>query len=315
MKIIVNSYPFPIEPLLKLKDDFPECNFIFSKNKETFLKEIRDSEIVITFGLRSEELEIAEKAKLIQSMRAGVDALPLEDIKNRNIILTTGRGIHKIHMTEYAIAMMINDARNIDQFIINKQNKLWKKDYIQDEIHNKKLGILGLGSIGKEIAKKASLMGMEVIGVKRSIEEIPHVAKVYPIEQMDIIFKECDYIINLLPHTKDTEKIINMDLMKLMKLTSCMINIGRGKTVDEDDLYEALSNNIFRKYVSDVFEVEPLPQDSPLWVLDNIIITPHICGPNVHYVDKAYEIVKQNIGAYLKDKSKIINIYSHKFGY
>ena len=113
----------------------------------------------------------------------------------------------------------------------------------------------------------------------------------------------------------ETEKFIDENLMSIMKPTACMLNLGRGGTVDEEALYNSLKNKVFRKYISDVFETEPLPEESPLWDLDNIIITPHICGPNVNYMDKAYDIVKENIEKYKNDKSTMINQYSFKKGY
>lgn len=315
MKIIVYSHPFPVEPLKKLSKEFPECNFVYPENKESFKKELSDADAVVTLFLSTQELEIAKNLQWIQSLKSGVNSWPLKEIKKRGITLSTGRGIHKIHMAEYAISMMVIDSRQLDQFILNKSNKLWKKDYPQDQIKGKKLGIIGLGSIGQEIAKKANFMGMKVCGVKRIVEEVPYVTKVYGNEEMDVIFRECDYIINLLPHTKETDKIINKKYMEIMKSSACLINMGRGGTTNEDDLYEALNKKIFRKCISDVFTVEPLPPSSPLWNLDNIIITPHICGLNIHNSYKAYEILKQNIFSFINDKSKLTNVYSHKLGY
>ena len=248
-------------------------------------------------------------------MQAGVNSWPLMEIEKRGIILTTSRGIHKIHMAEYAISMMVIDARQLDQILLNKTKKLWKQDYLKDGISGKKLGIIGLGSIGQEIAKKASLMGMEVYGIKRTVEVVPHVIEVYGNDKLDEIFRKSDYIINLLPHTKETDKIVDKKHMEMMKSSACLINMGRGGTTNEEDLYEALNKRVFIMCISDVFAVEPLPQISPLWNLDNTIITPHICGPNIHNMDQAYEIIKQNILSYTNAKSKLVNVYSHKLGY
>ena len=131
-----------------------------------------------------------------------------------------------LYIIAVKFSMMIMDARQLEKFILNKAKKIWDQDFYTDQIYGKVLGIIGLGSIGQEIAKKASLMGLEVYGVRRIVEEFPYVKQVYSNEDMDVIFRKCDYII---------------------------------------------------KCISDVFAVEPLPQSSPLWDLDNITITPHIC--------------------------------------
>jgi phosphoglycerate dehydrogenase-like enzyme len=315
MNIIVNSFPFEFKKLKELPKDFPDINFEFTETEEELIEKIPNADAIMTMKLKAEHLKIAPNLKWIQGLMAGVDALPLDTIKERGIILTTGRGIHKNHMTEYALSMMILDARNLDQLLLKQKKKEWDPSFKQGEIKGKTLGIIGLGSIGKELARKASFMGMDVIGVKRTRNPVPHVRKVYTNEEVEEIFKQSDYIVNLLPYTPETEKFVDKNLMTLMKPTACMLNLGRGSTVNEDDLYDALKNKVFRKYISDVFETEPLPKESPLWDLDNIIITPHICGPNVNYMSKAYDIVKENIGKYKEDSESVINKYSFERGY
>ncbi len=315
MNIVVNSFPFNPGKLYELTKDFPDINFSYTSSIEEFEKEIKSADAVFTIKLKSLHLASAKNLKWIQGLMAGVDGLPIENIRNRDIILTTGRGIHKDHMIEYALSMMIIDSRNLNEFILNKKEKKWDPNFRQNQIKGKTLGILGLGSIGKELAKKASFMGMDVIGLKRTKSHVPYVKKVYTEENMDEVFSLSDYIVNLLPLTEKTEKIVNANLFKKMKPTACMMNIGRGGTVNEDDLLQALKNKVFRNYISDVFEEEPLPSSNPLWNLDNIIITPHICGSNINYMSKAYNIVKKNIEKYRNDKEKMINKYSYKRGY
>jgi phosphoglycerate dehydrogenase-like enzyme len=314
MKITVNTYPFPNEDLKPLVSDFKDIEFSFVNNKKDLMVELEDSDAIITFNLKKSQLETAPKLKWIQAISAGVDFLPLDYIESRNIELTTGRGIHKIHMTEYALSMMILGARRFDKMIIGQNKKTWDHSIQQDEIYGKKLGIIGLGSIGMEIAKKASVLGMEVYGVKRTEDEIPGIEKVYTLRDLNILTSKCDYIINLLPHTDKTDKIIDEKIFNSMKKDSCMINMGRGGTVNEDHLYTSLSRKKFRLYISDVFETEPLPEDSKLWNLENMVITPHICGPNTNYLKKAYIIIKENIRHYINNE-ELMNKYSFKKGY
>jgi phosphoglycerate dehydrogenase-like enzyme len=314
MKIVVNTYPFPDEYLKQLESDFKDVDFYFVNNKKDLLVEIKDSDAIITFNLKKYKIEAAQKLNWIQAVSAGVDFLPLDYIKSRNIKLTTGRGIHKIHMAEYALSMMILGARRFDKVIREQSKKNWDHDIPQDEIYGKKLGIIGLGSIGMEIAKKASVLGMKVYGIKSSDDDVSGIEKVYTLKDLKILSRECDYIINLLPHTSETDKIIDAEIFNTMKKDSCMINMGRGGTVNEDHLYTALTQKKIRLYISDVFQTEPLPEESRLWDLDNIVITPHICGPNTNYMKKAYFIIKENISRYINDK-ELMNRYSFTKGY
>ncbi len=315
MNIVINTFPFNPGKLFELTKDFPHINFTYASSIEEFEEKVASADAVFTIKMKKKHLDSAKNLKWIQGLMAGVDGLPLKDIRKKSIILTTGRGIHKEHMTEYALSMMILDARNINKFIFNQKDKNWDPNFKQDQIKGKVLGILGLGSIGSELAKKASFLGMDIIGIKRTKSHVPYVKKVFTQNDIDEIFKSSDYIVNLLPLTKETSNVVNINLFKKMKKTACMMNLGRGGTVDEKDLHIALSYKIFRKYISDVFQNEPLPKSSPLWDLDNIIITPHICGPNVNYMSKAYDIVKKNTENFSKNKYNMLNTYSFDKGY
>lgn len=315
MKILVNATPFNEEDLYQWKDDFKEVDFVFEKEEAKIKEEIKDADAIITFKLSDEALANAEKLKWIQAMTAGVDFFSLSDINSKNIAITTARGVHKSHITEYIISMMIVSARNLHKIILQKdqKDKRWYGSP-QNEIRGKKLGILGLGSIGQELAKTTNYLGMKVYGVKRTVAEVDYVEKVFTPDNMEWIFENCDYIVNLLPSTENTANIINKKYFNMLKPNCTMINAGRGKTVNEEDLYLALKNNQFKLYISDVFVEEPLPKDNPLWDLDNIIITPHIAGPTTNYATKLYEVIKPNIKAFINGED-LNNKYNLNRGY
>jgi len=297
-----------------LKNKFPDYDFKACTKQEDMEKLIVDAEVLISFKCTEDMLKKANNLKWVQALSAGVDTFPLEEIRKRGIILTNGRGIHKIQMSEYAIAVLIMLSRNFHIFMRNQINKKWDSKIQQSEINGATLGILGLGSIGKEIAKKASFMGMRVIGVKNTSESVPYVEKVYTQEEMVEVFRQSDYIINLLPGTKDTIKIINKKYFSEMKEGACFINMGRGSTVDEEDFIDALKNGKIRIGVSDVFQEEPLPETSPFWEFENFILTPHVCGQSTKYFDKALEIIEPNLMAF-EGKGEFINIVDLDKGY
>lgn len=298
-----------------LKSKFDDVEFIVCKKREDIWKPLKDADVLVTISFDKEMLDNAPKLKWIQSVRAGVDAYPLEAINERNILLTNGKGVHKVHMAEYAIASMIMLARNFHLLFRNQIKNNWDRSIPQDEINGSILGIIGLGAIGQEIAKKAALMGMKVIGVKSKMEDVESVERVYTPDKMDEVFKQSDYIINLLPHTPETEKIIDNNYFNLMKSTACFLNMGRGRTVNEKDLIEALQNNRIRAMVSDVFYEEPLKEDSPLWSMENVFMTPHISGESKKYMHKVVEVFEHNLRVFMTNEGKMINQIDLNKGY
>lgn len=297
-----------------LKEKFSDYSFYSCTDKEEMERKIESAEVFISFKFTEEMLKRAERLKWIQALSAGVDSFPLDAVKERGIILTNGRGIHKIPMAEYAIGVLIMLTRNFYLMYENQRNRVWDSKVHQGEINGATLGILGLGSIGSEIAKKASFLGMHVIGAKGDQAVVPYVEKVYSQEAMEEVFKQSDYIINLLPGTKNTNKIIDKKYFDLMKEGACFINMGRGSTVNDEDFAEALKNGKIRIGASDVFYKEPLPESSPLWDADNLIITPHICGQSDRYFDRALEIIEHNLAAF-KGKGDYVNLVNIDKGY
>lgn len=304
----------PLDPIYELIKEFPHVDFQVCTDRKD-LEPLRDAEILIVDLCTSKMLEAAPRLKWIQSMFAGVDIYPLDIIEKRGIILTCGRGIATIHIAEYVICALIMLARNFPVFMKKQHERVWQRYVEQDEIYGATLGILGLGAIGKEIARKASLLGMKVIGVKRNYEETEFVDELYTPERMDEVFQKSDYIVNLLPYTPETERIINKRHFELMKPTASFINVGRGKTVDEADLVEALRTKRIKGMVSDVFYQEPLDAASPLWEMENVFITPHIAGTSRKYLVKSIDTLRHNLRAYTSGEGNLLNVVDWQKGY
>jgi phosphoglycerate dehydrogenase-like enzyme len=314
-RILIN-FEFPDKWLNVLKEKYGGFDFAVSTDKEEVLAYLENTEILITFFKCSRQmLDAAPRLKWIQAISAGVDYMPLDEVARRHIILTNGRGIHRVHMSEFALASMIILARSLHVVFRNQMGKKWDRSVPQGEINDSVLGIIGLGDIGKEIARKASFLGMHVIGVKRSPEPLEFVEEVYGPRDMGKVFEKSDYIINLLPSTAATERIIDRNYFDLMKKSACFINIGRGKTVNEPDLIATLRDGKIRAMLSDVYFEEPLPEDSPLWDLENVMLTPHICGMSPRYTERAVEIIDHNLEVYVHNKGEMINLVDLETGY
>lgn len=282
---------------------------------EELEKIIPEAEILVAFPCNKDIMLKGKNLKWVQALSVGVDAFPLEELMAQGAVVTNGKGIHRIHMAEYATMAMVMLARNVHIFMRRQFEGSWDRRSEQGEINGATLGVLGLGTIGQEVARKAAFMGMRVIGLKNNPKPVPHVEKVVGMEGIGWLFSESDYIINLLPGTPETEHMVDASLLSQMKRSACLINMGRGSTVKEADLISVLKEGKIRAFWSDVFEQEPLPKDSPLWNMENVVITPHICGESTKYMEKAMEIIGHNLKVYQTGEGEMINVVDPQKGY
>ena len=283
-----------------IEKEFSGHEFILTNSYEKLFAELPDTDILITGKFTEEMLAVAKNLKWVNALSAGTDHYNLDLFKNNNIIFTNSSGLHKIHMAEYAVMSMTMLARNMLFFMKNQQKKVWDYNVSQDEISGKTVGILGLGAIGTQTAVYSKNSGMKVIGINSSgIIKDEHIDEAYTLKDLDTVLRKSDYVINLLPSNDDTKHLLSLDKMKLMKKNACFINMGRGDIIETDVLYEVLKDGIIKGAVSDVFETEPLPEDSKLWELENLIITPHICGASDIYIEKGILLFLENFKNYV----------------
>lgn len=257
----------------------------------------------ILFNARpnAEELTRAKNLKWIQVAYAGVDSFMFDEFIDSEIKLTNVRGMHGQTISEHVLMMMLVISNNLFTAYENQKVKLWNR-YERDLISAKKLVVVGLGGIGKHLAKLASNIGMEVIGVDLKDPKLPYLEDFYQTENMKEALKLADFIVIATPLTEETYHFISTDEFDAMNDNATFINIARGKVVDQEALYLALVNKKIKNAAIDVFEREPLETDSPLWQLDNIIITPHIAGTMPEYMESATDIFVENLKLYLADK-------------
>ena len=223
--------------------------------------------------LVGEVLESAEQLAWVQSSWAGVDHLCQPGLR-RDYVLTGAKGIFGSLISEYVMTYLFALERQIFSMRSNQLEKRWQPLAYRpsDEIT---LGIIGLGSIGQQLARTAGNYGMRVTGLNRSGRPCDGVEVVYTEDDLAGFFKTPDYVVITLPDTPKTKHFINADVLKLMKSSAVLMNVGRGSIINEDDLIGALRNGVIGAAVLDVFASEPLARESPLWQLPNVYVTPH----------------------------------------
>ncbi|MGV3463791.1 MAG: D-2-hydroxyacid dehydrogenase [Heyndrickxia sp.] len=302
----------------KINEIIPEWEVIIGKDSSVWLDHLQDAEIIAGWKKEIKEYCIDQDSKLrwLQSWSAGVNSFPLEKMAAKQMMITSASGVHAFPISETIFALMLGLTRKIHTYVRNQVNKTWHHANLSLEMHGKTVGIIGVGAIGKETAKLAKAFGMKVIGVRFSGKPEEFVDEMYTSSQLNEILPICDYVVVTLPSTKETYHMFGKEQFSLMKPSSFFINIGRGDTVVEQELIDALREKEIGGAGLDVFEKEPLSEDSPLWELDNVIITPHTSGSTENYDKRVLEdIFLPNLKKYIEEDKPTINVVDYVRGY
>lgn len=314
---VVSSAKMSEKHQIDLINSFPEANFYFFDDINQALNELKDSNILITYGedLTEEIIDSCEQLKWIQIISAGIDKIPFAKLEERGITVANARGIHATPMSEYIFATILQLARKTNEIYLNQLNKKWDRSIRVSEIKGRTLGILGLGAIGSEIARLGKAFGMNVIGMNSDGREVENVDVIYQPSDINELLNNSDYIVVVLPLTKDTYHFIAEEELKSIRNSSYLLNIGRGDVIDEQALIQALENNEIAGAVLDVFSEEPLPASHPFWTLDNCIVTPHLSGRSQMYMERSLEIFKYNMKLFQDGQPQLKNLIDLSKGY
>jgi len=275
----------------------------------TSIKDLEDVEIILS-GSGMDLENIIEKTlnlKFIQLLAAGADAVPFSKIRN-NVIVATNSGANAIPVAEHAIALLLSAAKRIVEHTVLMRNGVWKRRLFGDLIYGKKLGIIGFGNIGKEIAKRVKAFGMKILAINRSGKTNEKVDFIGDINSLNYVLENSDYVILSLPLTKHTRGLINRDKLNKMKKNAVLVNISRGGVIVEKDLYEHLKENPNFIAALDVWwqypekDQEKCFQKYPFHKLNNVIMTPHIAGFTKEIREKVIESALLNILKFIQTK-------------
>jgi phosphoglycerate dehydrogenase-like enzyme len=258
--------------------------------------------------------------KWLQLWSAGADILQeIPELKTLPFRLTTTSGIHGQQIAEHTFALILAWARRMERAFRNQSRHIWTRPNMGEmsTLKGKTMLILGYGVIGEKVAQAALAFGMEVTGIRRRAAEVstgtPGVT-VMPAAQLYGALARADYVVNILPHTADTEHSFGKKEIGALKPQAVYVSVGRGKTTCETALAEALKNGRLAAALLDVTEAEPLPEDSPLWDLENVLLTPHYAGFHEDYNSLAMEVALENLGRYLRGEP-LRNLVDKNAGY
>ncbi len=253
------------------------------------------------------------RLRWIQSVTAGMDQwLASPDLRD-DIVLTCARGSHRVQMPENILAALFFLTKPLMQCTLDQRDSRWTRR-ISEPLAGKTLGILGLGAIGQELARKAAALEIRVIGTKRSPGPVAHVAQVYAQEATDEVLGASDFVLLLLPATSETENFMDARRFRAMRPSAYLLNFARGALIADADLIEAVRSKTIAGAVLDVFRKEPLPADHPFWTTEGITVLPHIGGLHPARDESVAEIFVENAWCFLAGKP-LTTVVDRALGY
>ncbi|MCJ7668680.1 MAG: D-2-hydroxyacid dehydrogenase [Anaerolineae bacterium] len=309
----------------------PRISLSLAEGEAQFLKGLPDAEVVVIWP-RPFDLILAPRLKWIQLISAGLDRFVGHPIMESDIIITTASGIHATPIAEYVLASILAFSRRFRDIWQLQVRREWPEDRWQslrgEELRGKTVGILGYWSIGREVGRLCKAFGMRVLATDSAQEREDRgyrppgtgdpkgmlLDSFFPPSQLREMLKGCDFFVVAVPLTLETEGMVGREELKAMKRSAYLVNISRGQVVDEEALIEALKEGWIGGAGLDVFAQEPLPPESELWGLDNVILSPHISANTPHYQERFTALVCENLRRYLAGE-ELLNMVDKKRGY
>jgi len=313
--LILLTLPEPVRNQYRdrLKARFPELDVTLVDHHSKVGPHIGEADALLTFApmLSDKVLQSAARLKWVQALGTGVDNLIDRPCLRNDVIVTNVHGIHGPPVSEAAIAAMLALARNLPRAVRCQEKRQWQR-FPAQLLHNKTVGIFGVGAIAEALAPKCKVFGMRVVGVSSVPREVAGFDRMYQSAELAAVVGEFDFFVLLTPLTEKTRNSIGARVFAAMKPSSFLVNLARGGVVDEAALVEALQEGRIAGAALDVFVEEPLPADHPLWAMDNVIITTHQGGFCDVYIDHAWPTLETNMELFLAgDIGGMINVVPH----
>lgn len=299
---IVLNHPAADEYSKLISEKFPNVRIIKAPDESSLSASIGDADILVAFRFPVEFFDRARKLRWFQATGAGVDSLtPIRD-RIGNLVVTNARGIHGDVIADYVMAGLTMLHWNFRGLMSEQLAKQWAPRPVTP-LADMTMGVVGLGSIGGTIARRGKSAGMKVLGTKANASTpVEGVDKVFVAKALKDMLPLCHFVVLAVPGTTETSGLIGSTELQMMREGGYLANIARGNVVIERDLIYALSTGKIAGALLDVFEKEPLPAESPLWGMKNVIITPHLAGYPSDYVKRVFGIFGENLKRFLAGK-------------
>jgi phosphoglycerate dehydrogenase-like enzyme len=315
MKVLVSiqqpvlAWQIPPEGVDRLRRSFPEITFLHATDNDTRARGLADCDVAYTWIMSADELAAAPRLRWVHTSAVAVETLCLPELFARDIIVSNSRGVQSTPIAEHVVAVLLALAKQIPFAIDNQRQRRWAQndfrgDHLPWLLNGRTLGLIGAGTIGSQIARLASAFGMHVLALTRREKTgaIAGVHEVLPPGKLDTLLERSDALVIAAPLTPATANMIAAPQLARMKRGSVVINVGRARIIDHRALTDALQSGHLGGASLDVFHQEPLPPDDPLWILPNVILTPHTSGFRHGHWDEVIDLFADNLRRFLANQ-------------
>ena len=315
MKILISiqqpvmQWQIPAESVDTLRKRFPHVHFIHATSPEERAAAWPVCDAAYTWILKVDELAQAPKLRWVHTSAVAVETLCLPELFARDVAVTNTRGVQALPIAEHVIAVTLALAKQLPFVIKNQQQARWaQNEFVGTRLpwllKGRTLGLIGVGTIGAEIAKRAEAFGMRVIALRRrpAYGTIGHVERVYGKADLDDFLGQCHVIVICAPLTPETESLMGERQFAQLPRGAVVVNVGRAKIIDTDALIAALQSGHLSGASLDVFPQEPLPPEHPLWTTPNVILTPHTSGFRRGHWDEVIDLFGDNLDRFLRNE-------------
>lgn len=283
----------------RIQSAFPELTVIRPRSEGEAHAYIVNADVM--YGTITQHLLMtAQHLKWVQANCIGMENYLFPELVESDVVLTNVRGVFSDHIANHVWAYILSFTRGFHRYLRRQVNHDWRPDSPVIHLAESTIGIIGLGGIGREVAARAPAFGARVIAVDPRVTDAPAgVEWVWPPDRLNDLLRASDFVVICAPHAPGTSHLIGKSQLETMKPTACLINIGRGVIVDLDALTEALRQGRIAGAGLDVYEIEPLPTDHPLWDMENAILTPHVAGHGPYVQNRRIDVFIENMKRYM----------------
>ncbi|ADB61208.1 D-isomer specific 2-hydroxyacid dehydrogenase NAD-binding protein [Haloterrigena turkmenica DSM 5511] len=278
----------------EIRDRRPGIDLEHVTDEDALLEAVVDAEVVVTGRLPDDVLNAANDLRWVQALSAGTDMYDHDALAARDVALTTVSGIHARPIGQQVMGYLLHFERRFDRAIAQQRQQEWER-YTGGELGDRTIGIVGVGAIGSQVADYCTAFDARVVGTKRDPTDAPAALDaVYGPDDLESVLADSDYLVLACPLTDETRGLIDAEALATLDDDAVLVNVARGEVVDEPALVDALEGDELGGAALDVFEAEPLPEESQLWDRDDVLVTPHMAGSTPHYWERCADVFLRN---------------------
>lgn len=313
-------WTLPAAQVQRIAAALPDDEVLDARTPEERIRLFADADVLLAFSISPDEAAVAARLRWIQSSAVGVAELLVPSLQSRGVVITNVRGVHSHMIAEHAIALVLALRRYLHVAVTQQTTRNWAQvEMMQARVPalaNSRLVVIGLGEIGSRVASLAAGLGMRVTGVRRQLDRPvpPGVERVVGPEQLHDALATADAIVLAAPRTFETKAMIGAAEFAVMRPHAVLINVARGRLIDDAAMVDALERGRIAGAGLDAFTREPLPDDSPLWRLPNVLITPHTAAFGADYWDGVVDLFLENVGRFRRG-DPLVNVVDQARGY